>query len=316
MDKNARILAIDAGGTFFKSGLVDTEGRIMEGSRFSCPVDCDGDARTVREAYQTIASYQMNLAKKTDSVITAVGVDTPGPFDYEQGMSCMQHKFRALYKIPLRPWIWEVTGDVPIYFLHDSTAFLLGEWWKGSLSNSQDGAGVMLGTGLGFSYMKGGSVQLNPQGGPAYPLYTEPYRDGIAEDYVSRRGIIRRYQERISGAGGESEKSQKTIDVADIAALAKEGDKKAEETMEETGRMLGEILVPVLRKTGCKSLVVGGQISKAYSCFGGALEETLKELKLEKTGPSRNPDDSHLSGCAFAVLSRQEKRASYERYGN
>lgn len=75
---------------------------------------------------------------------------------------------------------------------------------------------MMLGTGLGFAYMRNGEVQLNPQGGPGFSLYTVPYRKGAAEDYVSRRGIISRYLERTPMAGSG-------IDVADISRLAREG---------------------------------------------------------------------------------------------
>ena len=289
------ILAIDAGGTFFKSGLINAAGEIVEHTRISCPVDSGGQADSVRRAYHTLIARQLENARDLGRTIKAVGVDTPGPFDYQAGKSLMRHKFRALYGIPLRPWIQEAAGKLPVRFLHDSTAFLLGEYWKGGLQGEGDAAGVMLGTGLGFAYMRNGAVQLNPQGGPGFSLYTVPYREATAEDYVSRRGIIRHYLERVPQA-------EKGVDVADIARLAREGSAPAIATMKETGGMLGEILLPVLKEKQCRRLAVGGQISKAYPLFGPELEKALEDIRLDGIAPAESPDDAHLLGCAYSLL--------------
>lgn len=294
-EQDGLILAIDAGGTFFKSGLVSFGGEILEHTRVSCPVDSAGQADSVRSAYHTLIARQLENARVLGRPVRAVGVDTPGPFDYQEGKSLMRHKFPALYGIPLRPWIQEAAGKLPVRFLHDSTAFLLGEYWKGGLQGEGNAAGVMLGTGLGFAYMRNGVVQLNPQGGPGFSLYTVPYRGGIAEDYVSRRGIINRYLERASKAEGGT-------DVADIARLAREGSEPARAAMRETGKMLGEILLPVLKEKRCRRLTIGGQISKAYSLFGPELEQTLAEIRLDRILPAANPDDAHLLGCAYTIL--------------
>ena len=163
-EQDGLILAIDAGGTFFKSGLVSADGKILEHTRVSCPVDSAGQASSVRSAYHILIARQLENARAIGRAIKAVGVDTPGPFDYQEGKSLMRHKFPALYGIPLRPWIQEAAGDLPVRFLHDSTAFLLGEYWKGGLQGEGNAAGVMLGTGLGFAYMRNGEVQLSPQG--------------------------------------------------------------------------------------------------------------------------------------------------------
>lgn len=73
------ILAIDAGGTFFKSGLINAAGEIVEHTRISCPVDSGGQADSVRRAYHTLIARQLENARDLGRTIKAVGVDTPGP---------------------------------------------------------------------------------------------------------------------------------------------------------------------------------------------------------------------------------------------
>ena len=94
-EQDGLILAIDAGGTFFKSGLVSADGKILEHTRVSCPVDSAGQASSVRSAYHILIARQLENARAIGRAIKAVGVDTPGPFDYQEGKSLMRHKFPA-----------------------------------------------------------------------------------------------------------------------------------------------------------------------------------------------------------------------------
>ena len=290
--KDALTLAIDAGGTYFKAALITAGGEICPESRRRYRVDSEGSAESIHAAYRGLIREQLRTAADLELTVGTVVVDTPGPFDFAGGRSLMQHKFQAICGIPLIPWIREEAGELPVHFLHDSTAFLLGEHWKGNLQGFSDAAGVMLGTGLGFAYMQGGEVQLNPTGGPACSLFRSPYGSGTAEDAVSRRGILRRYCERAADACP-------ALDVADIAGLAGEGEPAALLTFAETGRMLGEILLPVLREKGSRALAVGGQISKAWPYFGQSLQEALAPAGLERIAPSADPDDAHFFGCAW-----------------
>lgn len=298
------VLVIDAGGTYFKSALMasckegskDDVWSIIEESRYSIRVDSNGMVEAIRNAYQGIVAKQLEYAKRNQLSILGVSVDTPGPFDFDRCTSKMKHKFAAIYDIPLKPWIQELAGNVPICFIHDSAAFLQGEAWMGEAQGYQNAAGVMLGTGLGFACMKDGTILSNAQKGPAIPLYSEPYRDGTAEDYISRRGIIRRYLEQTqSGSEG--------LDVVDIAKKALSGDLISQRIFEETGRMLGEVLKPVLAELATQCLVLGGQISKSYSLFEEVLKDSLNGAgSLVKIYCSANPDDSHLIGCGKAFL--------------
>jgi glucokinase len=301
------VLVIDAGGTYFKSALITNSREeckngwsLIEESRYHIRVASDGFAEGIRNAYQGIVAEQLKNAERYHLEILGVSVDTPGPFDFDLCISKMKHKFQDIYGIPLKPWIQEIAGELPIYYLHDSSAFIQGEGWMGEAQGYRNVAGVMLGTGLGFACMKDGKILSNAQKGPAISLYSRPFRDGTAEDYISRRGIIRRYLERI-------QEETEDLDVVDIARKAMVGDRISRRIFAETGRMLGEVLKPILEELGTECLVMGGQISKSYSLFEVSLKESLKEVSsLVKTCCSSNPDDSHLFGCGKAFLDQMQ----------
>ena len=286
------VIAIDAGGTFFKSAVISSEAEVLEGSVLTVPANSDGSPETVREGYRKTLEAQLENAKKAGAEISAVAIDTPGPFDYEGGYSKMEHKFKAIYNIPLRPWIEEVVGKLPVTFIHDSAAFLSGEMWHSPYGDYKNAAGVMLGTGLGFATMKDGVVLRKPDGSPLYSVWGLPYRDGIAEDYVSGRGISARYKSA-------------RLSAKEIELRAKNGDAEALAVYAETGAILAEVIKPYLEKVGAEILILGGQISRGLPLFEKELREGLSEVgTLKVITRSKRLEVSHMLGAACDCFSK------------
>src|SRR3546814_7267933 len=76
-------------------------------------------------------------------------------------------------------------------------------------------------------------------------LYNTPYQDGIAEDYISSRWILKRYQE-LTG--------NKTAEVKDIASLS---DEISRQVFAELGEHLAAVLSPVIREFLPTGIVFG-----------------------------------------------------------
>ena len=169
-------------------------------------------------------------------------------------------------------------------FLHDSTAFMLGECAEGALAGEENACCVMLGTGLGFSWVRDGRVCVDATQTPSLALWKTPYLDGIAEDYVSTRAIQRCYGQAVS--------------VREIADAARGGDRRAEEAFLTAGRHLSRIMTEVVGRLGCRKLALGGQIAKSAELF-----------RLELPVPwsvTKHPEDGALRGCCrYAALGRE-----------
>lgn len=292
------VIAIDAGGTFFKSAIVSSEAEILDGSMSTVAANSGASSEVIQNAYHETLKRQLENAKSAGVTISAVAVDTPGPFDYENGYSLMQHKFKSIYKIPIRPWIHEITGDIPVSFIHDSAAFLLGEMWNSPYGDYKNAAGVMIGTGLGFATMKDGCVLRKPDGSPLYSIWSQPYKSDInpegkiAEDFISGRGISARY-------------TKAKLDAKELERLAKSGDAEAIKVYADTGRILAEVISPYLKLVGAEILVLGGQISRALPLFEKELRKGLEDiLTLKKITKSDRLEVSHMLGAARDSFSR------------
>ena len=259
------LIVFDVGGTALKSVLGHPGGGPVEGTFQSTPMPSSGTREQIASAFSSAVREQSRKAELLGENVSGVAVAVPGPFDFRGGVFLMRHKFSSVYGERLQDLC---DNQLPFRYIHDVNAALCGE-----LSSWENPVGtvalVTIGTGLGFAYAVDGSVQESESGSPAESIYNLPFRDGILEDYVSRRGILDAYA-RISGhvKGG---------DVADIAALAYSGDKAACRVFSEMGSILGEGISPVLSRLGVDTLVLGGQISKSFSLFGYSLRNALPE---------------------------------------
>ncbi len=287
------VISIDAGGTFFKSAIVSEDAEIIEGTVMSTPANSSLSAENVKEGYRRTLTEQLKNAAKNGIKISAVAIDTPGPFDYENGISLMEHKFKAIYKIPLRPWIYAITGRIPVTFIHDSAAFLSGEMWNSPYGEYKNAGGAMIGTGLGFATMHNGIVLRQPDGEPLYSIWNAPYGEGkIVEDYVSGRGISSRYKKA-------------DVNCKELETLAKNGDEEAKKVYADTGRILGEAAKPYLEKVEAEIFVLGGQISRALPLFEKELAQALGDVKtLKKITKSERLETSHMLGAAYDCFNK------------
>ena len=293
------ILAVDAGGTALKTALVLADGSPLPASRLKVPVPSDGSAAQIQAAYQDMARQQAGLAARLGLKLSGIGVAICGPFDFTLGLSRMTHKYPAIQGIPMRPWFEAIAGPLPVHFIHDSTAFMLGETWHGPHAGFARICGVMLGTGFGFGAMLDGQVLLNDRQGPGIIVYNRAYRDGIVEDYVSRRGILATYRRLLEQAGRPH--PDEPFDVKQIGDLADAGDAVATETFRETGRHLAAILKPILLEYRFNALVVGGQIARSCAIILPPVKKDLAGLDfLTCIEQASLIDDAPILGVARA----------------
>ena len=212
-----------------------------------------------------------------------ISVSMPGPMDYDRGVSLMTHKFAAIRGISLKDEIQGVLPGAEVSFVHDGVAFLLGEMADGEAKGLDSAAGVMLGTGLGFVICQAGRILVRAVLSPARSLWNLPYLSGIAEDYVSGRAIKRQWTERTGS----------TMEVKDIASLAKGGDPRALTLFEQTGEHLGTLLTAHLQDLPVDKVIIGGQISKSL----GLLLPGIRRTCALPICRAAHPNDAALRGA-------------------
>lgn len=264
-------IGVDVGGSHISCAAYDLDKNSYLAETFS-ESELDNHAQP-DHIIETIGStIKRSLGLAGQELVNGIGFAMPGPFDYVKGISQFRGengKFENTFGLDvpheLRNYL-DLEKDFKIRFINDATAFAIGEDRFGQAKEYDASLSITLGTGFGSAFVKNGMPVLTgetvPEQGCVWHL---PFEDGIADDYFSTRGFINRYR-TLTGV--------KVKGVKDLAQIAG-NDKHGSGLFEDFGYKLGLFLKPWIEISGSQVLVIGGNISKAYSLFKAELDRGL-----------------------------------------
>ena len=189
----------------------------------------------------------------------------------------------CLNGMPFRADLTKALGRADVAFANDANCFALAEAVWGAARGARVAFGVIMGTGVGGGVVmrdphdktrartwdgaqgiagEWGHVVLDPDGGP--PCYCG--RRGCIETYLSGPAIERDYASR----GGRQ------LRLAEIAELAKEGDKIATALLAERIDTFGRALSVVINVLDPDVIVLGGGVSNLALLYDDGLRAVAR----------------------------------------
>ncbi|MHA4846017.1 ROK family protein [Flavitalea antarctica] len=194
--------------------------------------------------------------------ISKICLAMPGPFDYEAGICLIrdQDKYPGLYGVNVKMRLAELLDIDPtyLYLRNDAACFLQGEVFSGVITGVKHAIGLTLGTGLGTAIYKNGMAE-------SADLWNIPFKDSIAEDYISSRWFIKRHL----ALNGKS-----VAGVKELVGLA-HTDAHVRSIFEEFGNNLAEFLNRFIESENPEAVVIGGNISHAFPFFSELLRKQV-----------------------------------------
>lgn len=251
---SAPLLVFDVGGSHMAASVFDPPSSNIGAVR-DLRVLPDGDPEGFFRTFESLVRITLPPPASPQRISIAM----PSPFDYEQGISHMQHKFQSLYGLDLRRELARrlcCPAD-DIHFLNDAAASLIGELQQAATAGVGRVIGITLGTGVGSAFAVEGEVVVGGEGvPPGGEIWNQAYRDGIVEDVISTLAIQNRF-EQLTG---------KKVEVRDIASSAVH-QQEAQETFERFGTELGKVLRQTCLPFAPDRIVLGGGIARAARHF-------------------------------------------------
>lgn len=288
-------VGLDIGGTHITAAVINIkEMKVMDFSLNKESFDSNLPVDQVMKIWKKAIATAIENSKVT--AMTGLAVCMPGPFDYQKGICWIkdQSKYEHFYGLNIRDLLIEhldLSNDFPVLFENDAVCFGKGEVFKEQENLSGKVMAVTLGTGLGACFIdKGLSVAEGAWVPADGEIYNLPYKDGIAEDYVSVRGLLSHYQ-ALSG----------TIlsNGLELYNRAVQGEVIAVKVFEEMGEDLAAIVIPWLEKFGADRFIIGGKIANASEFFLAAFNKKIKEARSEVTvSVSTDNEAAALLGAA------------------
>lgn len=135
-------LVYDVGGTFIKYALMDDDAKIYDKGKIETPKD------TKEHFMDTIESIYKQYRYEVDGLAFSLpgNIDTETGYIYTPGALMYNANTNFFDTIHSRI-------DLPVSVENDGKSAALAELWKGNLKDVQDGAVLILGTGVGGGFI-------------------------------------------------------------------------------------------------------------------------------------------------------------------
>lgn len=225
--------------------------------------------------------------------VSSIGFAFPGPFDYDQGICLIPPelaKYENLFGVNIRAELNQrLSFKGTMNFMNDAACFAIGEYRMGGARGSERTLALAIGTGFGSTFLADGKPVTQ---GAAVPkdgmLWHVPYKGGIADDTFSSRGLIKAWK-ALSG---------ETINgVKELNDLARAGDARALVLFAQWGEGMAECLNPWLSSFGVDTIVLGGNIAKAWDWFVPTLKRGIGGKV--RVNPAELGESAQMIGAAF-----------------
>ena len=275
-------IGIDFGGTNTKFGIFSSGIEIVKKS--SLPTCHDDGAEAVLDMMAGEVKQIVANANLTMENIKAIGLASPGPASYKNGMLGNTTNMPAFRNVPIRDMLSERTGK-PVVFENDANVACFGEFAIGAGKDVDDMVFFTLGTGIGGGIVNHGKL-LEGAGDNAAELghliiYPDGRRcncgqKGCVEAYASATNTAKRATEALEAGFPSSLKQllddNGEITCKDVFEHSAKGDALAWETTEETAKALALLCINMLHTTEPKQIVFAGGMIAA----GDALLDRIK----------------------------------------
>lgn len=255
------MVGVDIGGSHISAARINWDGQNAKISEF-----WEADVDTFRSAKEIISDWARVIRKSIGELKDIqIGIAMPGPFDYPNGISLIQDqgKMKSLYGLSVKNLLAEKLGISPesIAFTNDAEAFLAGESLAGAGRGFQNAIGLTLGTGLG-SAIKIHEVIKDAK------LWTAPFREGIAEDYLGTAWFKKHTFEKFG------------VSISEVKELLSSDFDPAisRQVFAQFGRTLGEFLAFYAIRLQCDGIVLGGKIARAADHFSPYAQVYLEKM--------------------------------------
>ena len=289
------VAGVDIGGSHITVALINTHQRkVLPQSWRRLNVDSQSSADTIVTTW--CKAIEESLQTVPGAVLD-IGIAMPGPFDYTNGISFMQHqnKYDALYGLNVKEILARKLqlSKERIVFTNDAACYLQGEMYGGVAKEYCRVIGLTLGTGLGSAIALDGFVE-------DANLWCSAFKEGIAEDYLSSRWFVKRFLE----LSGET--------IGDVKALVQKAgtDTRAQKVFEEFGTNMGAFLLPHIEQHQLQMVVLGGNIAHAFPLFKDSLQGVLNAvsgaIEVQKSTLGEN---ASMVGAASFCLEKKDKVA-------
>ena len=316
-------VGIDVGGTNVKIGLFDSELKMICKTSITTEADM-GPEVVINNMAQAVKELLTEAGFSLPNIV-AVGIGTPGPAKYSEGIIIRSTNMPKFKNVPICKMLNERLG-APVVYDNDANVACWGEYVVGAGKGVKDIVFFTLGTGIGGGIVSNGELVHGCDENAAELGHMIIYPDGrecacgqrgCVEAYASADSTARRATEAIE-AGAESS-LKKVLDEKgkitskDIYQHLAKGDTLAKEITDGTAEALAITCINMLHTTEPKRIIFTGGMIAAGDVLLNRIKDffdkhiwTLKKEAVEICFATLGEDTGIIGAAALARHAKQQ----------
>jgi glucokinase len=297
-------LAVDLGGTKVEAGIVDADGRILDGSRHRAPTGRASSSDQLAASVRSVVQHAVAALPAGDTLL-GIGIGAAGPIDLGEGRVSPLN-LPAWRGYPLRELVSALVPGVQTTLRMDGEAITLAEHWLGAAQGIDNLMGMVVSTGVGGGLILGGMAVAGPTGNAGHIGHIEVggFDDpcdcgGIAclEAIASGPKTVAWAQRQgWSGSTGE-----------ELAVGYAAGEDIPIAAVRRAGRAIGQAIASATALVDLDVVAIGGGFSQVSPDLFDIVRETIRERAVfpfvakVRVVPSGLSGDGPLLGAAALV---------------
>ncbi len=285
------IVGVDIGATSIDIALADLNAQVLARDCGLADVR-DEPLVLLGDVKQRILTLLSKRGLRADQVL-GVGVGVPGPVDFARGVLVAPPLMPAWEGFSIRGYFHSAFPSSFVAVDNDVNIMALGELQAGAGAGVDNFIFVKVGTGIGAGIVCNGLVHRGSSGsaGDIGHISADPNgpicrcgNPGCLEMMAAGPAIANRAVEAAQN-GSSLILAQKlsandgALRAEDVAAAAREGDRAAIEIIQNSGRLIGDVLAGLVNFFNPSMILVGGGVSN----IGNQLLASIRQAVLRRS---------------------------------
>jgi len=290
-------VGIDVGGTNVKIGLFDTELELIRKTSITTEAEMGPDI-VIDKMAKAVEDLLAEAGLAAQDIV-AVGIGTPGPAKYSEGIIIRSTNMPKFKNVPICRMLNEKLG-APVVFDNDANVACWGEYAVGAGKGVKDMVFFTLGTGIGGGVVSNGELVhgCDENGAELGHMIIHPDgrkcncgQRGCVEAYASADSTARRATEALEGGAQSSLKKvldeKGRVTSKDVYEHLAAGDELAKEITDGTAKALAITCINMLHTTEPRRIVFAGGMIAAGDILLNRIRDFFDEhiwtIKKEET---------------------------------
>ena len=274
-----KYLVFDAGGTFTKYALMNENAEILEKDKVATP---DYRTHTKEEYYQVLDG----VVSKYKDQVEGIAISMPGMLDNKNGYCVTAGYLAYLAGSTVGDELSERYG-LPVSVENDGKSAALAEYWRGSLKGCENGAVVVLGSGVAGGLIINGKIYRGNHftAGEYSYVCTDVENPEEMNSYLGLVNGAEGLAKAVAKYTGEDWKSYNGVKIFERANA---GDNLVQEGLKEFTHQLAVQIYNLNIYLDLDVIAIGGGISQQPllpEYLQKSLDEYLQKIPLRKITP-------------------------------